>query len=918
MTSAPRRVYSRSSVVVSGGVLVAAGGSLLANVLVPNILPTAEAGSYFTAASFVAIASVILRFGLDRAAVRLLASSDATSTSPVARRVLVVGVSVFIVTWSISLPLWHLYFGAMFHMADIDGGAFFVATWLAGETARSIFSEALRGIGRISAATWLGDAGRALLLLAGLALLWERPTPSIRDVVTAAAVASATISVVAVVRLFAASRGARTQGAPQGTRQEALNRSRRVLLGVVWAGAPFLVTTVWGLVSNQGDILVASSTLTPASVAVYAAASKLSQILALPTVASAIVISPVVPMLWRTRSRQELERYVQGVTAQFGVVVIPASVLVLALSRWIFQVVYPSSYGGAASIFVVLCLGPISTALTGPNAFTLLMANEGRVVAGVTSAIGVLQAAGMVAASVSFGTMGLAVASSAGTVALNFSLALTLRRKLGIRIDLFAVLFRGRWPTRRLADAVSRRKTRRSMRGSRTASSVVYVGAILLMLLALAIHAEQPVMLVIAVPPLLLYAVLPFRLTSSLLVIGTSVTGVSFVVAGFNARPDMILCVGALASAFVHGEIRGVAKAWRFKTVRWLTAYVCFNFAASVTFSPDLRKSLAVSVWLALDLLTLAVGIAAFTDNRPMLKRLLYIGAAVNLAVALLAFGAAIGAGSRWGVASAGEGDIRARGLSYEPNILACLCALWIIILITGRMTRTVKTYGFVIAAALGIVLSQTRAAVIAIVLAVLVASISRASVSRRVVGALYSAAVALLIYALLGGGGGIFGKFGSLGGQTSSLRLGYWAQAIGDMHGWAWIFGLGTNTFGMRHFDPTSIYLPQPLPAYLGNLPLQAFYETGILGFMCLLLAGVSLISEGGIAKGRAAALVAGFTLMAIGTSPFYFAYFWLCIGCGLIEERRDESAVPGRHAEQVLGHTDGASATPVRVVVS
>jgi hypothetical protein len=60
----------------------------------------------------------------------------------------------------------------------------------------------------------------------------------------------------------------------------------------------------------------------------------------------------------------------------------------------------------------------------------------------------------------------------------------------------------------------------------------------------------------------------------------------------------------------------------------------------------------------------------------------------------------------------------------------------------------------------------------------------------------------------------------------TALRRAQGWKPALEDIKGTAWVTGLGTNSFGQRHLDPT---LPTtPTPAYLAHLPLRSSTTPG------------------------------------------------------------------------------------------
>ena len=143
------------------------------------------------------------------------------------------------------------------------------------------------------------------------------------------------------------------------------------------------------------------------------------------------------------------------------------------------------------------------------------------------------------------------------------------------------------------------------------------------------------------------------------------------------------------------------------------------------------------------------------------------------------------------------------------------------------------------------------------------------------------------------GGPTGLSGKFsqGDLGSGTGKVRFDQWTTALGDLHGRSLLTGLGANTYGERHLDPT-----QPgRPGYLSNMWLSVVYEGGLIG-LALLVAFGGLLVWSLPARWRAAAIALGaaFAVLNVFTSSIWFMTTWLLAALGASVARSGRTRRP------------------------
>jgi hypothetical protein len=141
--------------------------------------------------------------------------------------------------------------------------------------------------------------------------------------------------------------------------------------------------------------------------------------------------------------------------------------------------------------------------------------------------------------------------------------------------------------------------------------------------------------------------------------------------------------------------------------------------------------------------------------------------------------------------------------------------------------------------------------------------------------------------------------KLGDFSGDSNNVRYRQLVAEIAfrDMRGVRLVTGNGVNTFGQRHEDPTL----QGVPGYLGSLPLQILYDTGLIG-AALLIAFIAVVLRRIPRSQRSfgyAALLA-FAITSTLTSTLWFSTTWIMIAI-LVMPRPDPAP-----SDSLSGSTD------------
>lgn len=385
---------------------------------------------------------------------------------------------------------------------------------------------------------------------------------------------------------------------------------------------------------------------------------------------------------------------------------------------------------------------------------------------------------------------------------------------------------------------------------------------------------------------------------------------------------------------------------------------IWFGAAAtsSLVIAPEPAPSLRVVAWIGISIVGAWVALLVAERFPAALRHgsAFVVAGLVEVVIAIwaLASGGLLGIG--WGGWSFGQGAgvFRAFALAWEPNIYASAVALTLPFAIHRyRLSRARRDLAIVGLLCFGVGLGLTRASWVALAVGALAYWLLVGVGERRTRGFAAHLATVLPILVLATAGGTLVGlqirsieppllavsrgatavpiQLPPLAGSTPgpiaappssaasgpggpdnggveprppvdlgsdtnlSFRLTRMQQAIHDLTASPWL-GLGANSFGQRHADPTQSFLPD----YLGVFPLTIVYDAGMIGFAGFLFFAqwaIRTIWRSG--RPERAAYLASLAVMIpayAATDAFRFAQNWLIIGAGVgiaiaIRERGD-----------------------------
>jgi O-antigen ligase len=382
---------------------------------------------------------------------------------------------------------------------------------------------------------------------------------------------------------------------------------------------------------------------------------------------------------------------------------------------------------------------------------------------------------------------------------------------------------------------------------------------------------------------------------------------------GVSLRLDQIVLLPVLvgvAPHFVAELLAALSRPDRRFRVPALSAlvfsgfalYISINLLSSYFFSPQFWESFKIVVWLVLSFVAFVVTyflVGRYVSPREAFFAVLasgFISGAVGVALFLLfRF-----TGSTFGVQPpdvATNPIFKTYGTFLEANLFGSFQAFAVVGAIAMLYTGKIKGPMMLLLALgttvsmLALALSLTRAAWLGALAGLLIFIFFQLGRGRSL--SLLSAMVVLIsgfVLAMTGLLGSVTARFQDTAVNQSSgtlaFRLERFRLALAEWPA-SPLFGLGTNSFGQRHWDPSQNYDPD----YLPNLVLVTLYDSGLLGFLALFavfavlvgaLIKIVLRGKNSWRSAVALAVLCGLATLFVSyqtTSGLWYSYNWIIL---------------------------------------
>lgn len=424
---------------------------------------------------------------------------------------------------------------------------------------------------------------------------------------------------------------------------------------------------------------------------------------------------------------------------------------------------------------------------------------------------------------------------------------------------------------------------------------------------------------------LCILVVLPWPALMGALVSAGTVSKWGYDVAGVTLRPDQFVLIPFAARALLSS--RQDRDAFRMAEIV-LTVWLALQFATSLVNAQNAKLSISAAMVLAAGgVAYAAVATALCTPRRVLLAaRFVLLAAMVGAAFGILALVAHFAVGSSVGI------DFRYRahlgsapavsGLAWEHDIFGSVsgaAAISFLVLLRdgghplfGRRAVLVLGYWTCL---VGMLISLSRGAwvgfaITRILISVVTEKRGRARLVRAGASLLLAGAAAGCVLWFTTSGQpplerGSIGEVGAavsssvrtqaaqvldFGSGTGAGRTREWRVAVDEVWHTSPLIGMGTKSFGQRHFHPSAATFPYLAPSYIESLYVRTFYDSGVIGLLLLLaFLGLVLFPTREVRRARgelgavARSLILGWVVFAIAftaTDAMFQMWPWIVLG--------------------------------------
>ncbi len=405
--------------------VIGVGSALLVNAMLARMLSAEAMGAYFLTVSIVMVAGLAASFGLRQTVVRLVAESIAQGLPGRARKTITIA---FIITLIGSLVVAGAYYSfvgewladSVFDISYLTSAIGLVSFWIVVLAFQAPVAEFFRGLHDIRLAVFLdGVLANVLLALLMLVLFFWKITLEYWLAVMVTMFAAA-ISL-SLGFLFFWRRRPVLRGAGSIQPRE-----------VVSISAPLFVTELANYAILQFSLWIVAANLPADEVALYGAAWRLINLIALPLILLNKSVTPMISELNASNAKQSLQYALRG-TATLAA--IPAFFVLIAYIFYGSEVmgfVYGNSYRDGSVVLIILSVGMLANVWTGSCGQVLAFTGHQRALLVVTVLTGTISIILAIVSVNKLGLIGVAFAVAVSRVLQNISYWILVRRLTGL------------------------------------------------------------------------------------------------------------------------------------------------------------------------------------------------------------------------------------------------------------------------------------------------------------------------------------------------------------------------------------------------------------------------------------------------------------------------------------------------------
>ena len=369
--SISQRLLSGSVWSFSARISTALAGFLV-NALLARLLAPEELGVYFLAFSVVTFLALLAQLGLKQAVVRLVAESLAKEDYGHAKKVIAVTFSI-ITAGVFIVGLFYFFVAGQFVSTRIFESTLLLSVtgitvfWVATLAYQTILAETFRGLHDIRYASLFGGFCTSFLSMIFFALLWIiKGDSNIKEVMTLAVCAGAGSGFIAASLL-----GSKISKYDASQAKTASGVSVDLLLHLYFSG--LVVFLMQG-----GHLWILGAYRPEDEVAIYGAAYRIVNLVAMPLLIINNVIPPMISDLYCRGDKKRVRRVLQSTASFAGIPSIIILTIFIMFGKDILGIVFGDFYREAYSVLVILTVGKIVNVFTGSPSVLLVMSGNQR------------------------------------------------------------------------------------------------------------------------------------------------------------------------------------------------------------------------------------------------------------------------------------------------------------------------------------------------------------------------------------------------------------------------------------------------------------------------------------------------------------------------------------------------------------
>lgn len=407
----------------AGRVLTAVAG-LAVNALLARLLPPDEVGTYFLLVSLVTLLSMVGMLGLQRAVVQVVADAMARGLGGRAHRAIRLAF-LLVLTASVLLGLLMPGPGVALATTLLDSTLMASMMWLAAALLvvrglSSLYAETFRAFHDIRSAVFYNGVLVNVLFAVLLAALYLLSGASTLQQVMLVSVAVYGINCISA---WIQSRGWQPKLTDVG------DASAGELLRI---SLPLMVTALTIFVISQADLWIVGAALNEESVAIYGAAVKLVQLVAIPLMIANAVLPSIVADLYARGDFVVLEKVLRTSALVAGM---PAALMLLAImleAESILGLVYGDFYRQGAEVLMIVSAGHLVNVLAGTGLIVLMMVGMQLYAMLISTVSGLILVGGSYLAAGEYGMEGVAAVVASVLALQAVAVLLVVRLRVGV------------------------------------------------------------------------------------------------------------------------------------------------------------------------------------------------------------------------------------------------------------------------------------------------------------------------------------------------------------------------------------------------------------------------------------------------------------------------------------------------------